>query len=300
LGALVATAAFVFLQKASLSPAQPAEAANPLLEVNKAFRAAYAAARKDVLARTGPVILVSGDELVLLRDGKRTEAKVVPPIYHTLKTVSHIPLAIYAITAPAMDVPLDDARRAALRQYREKLPAAEKCLADCGLAEATSQRQQKLIAADGAFLDGLLEKGKVTKDQLLAYVRRQTPLILENVKEAARAQLEGLNRQVQAWKAEMTPAEWQSLRVVIEGSPMPRKGNLAVQYFSRLLAEPGEGLRIIYAESLFDETRALTLLGTNLLDSAIATAFFADPMRMHRDLLADAASECLNEMKVGP
>jgi hypothetical protein len=296
---LVATAALLFLQKASLSPAQPAEAPNPLLDVNKAFRAAYAAARKDLLARTGLVILVSGDDLVLLRDGKRTEAKVVPAIYHMLKSVSHIPLAIYAMTMPVTDAPLDDARRAGLRQYREKLPAVQKCLAECGLANAALQRQQKLAADAGAFLDGVLEKGKVTKDELLAYVRRQTPLILENVKESARAQLDGLNRQVQIWKAEMTPADWQSLRVVIEGSPMPRKGNLAVQYFSRLLAEPGEGLRIIYAESLFDETRALNLLGTNLLDSEIATAFFADPMRMHRDLLADAAAECLNEMKIG-
>jgi len=95
---LVATAALILLQKASLSPAQTADA-DPLLDVNKVFRAAYAAARKDVLARTGPVIIVSGDELVLLRDGRRAEAKVVPAIYHTLKTVSHIPLAIYAMTA---------------------------------------------------------------------------------------------------------------------------------------------------------------------------------------------------------
>src|SRR5262245_29399782 len=120
LGMLVATALLFLFQKASLSPAQPAEAANPLLDVNKAFRAVYAAARNDVLARMGPVILVSGDDLVLLRDGRRTEAKVIPAIYHTLKTVSHIPLAIYAMTAPVADVPLDDARRAGIRQYREK------------------------------------------------------------------------------------------------------------------------------------------------------------------------------------
>ena len=300
LGMLVATAAFGFLAKASFSPAQQAEGANPLLEVNKAFRAAYAAARKDVLARTGPVILVSGDELVLLRDGKRTEATVVPAIYHMLKTVSHIPLAIYAMTAPVVDAPLDDAKRTGLQQYRQKLPAVTKYLAECGLTEPALQRQQKLVTAAAAFLDSALEKGKISKDERLAYVRRQTRLILENVKDAARAQLEGLNRQVQTWKAEMTSAEWQSLRVVIEGSPMPRKGHVAVQYFSRLLAEPGEGLRIVYAESLFDETRALNLLGTNLLDSEIAAAFFADPMRMHRDLLADAAAECLNEMKLGP
>jgi hypothetical protein len=297
LGMLVATALLPL--RALPTTEQPTEPANPLLEVNKAFRAAYAAARKDVLARIGPVILVSGDDIVLIRDGRRTEAKVVPAIYHTLKTLSHIPLAIYAMTAPATDTPLDDAKRAGLRQYREKLPGLEKCLAECGLSDAALQTQQKLIAAAGAFLDGALENGTVTKDDLLTYVRKQTPLILDNVKGSARAQLDGLNRQVQAWKSELTPTEWKTLRVVIEGSAMPRKGNLAVQYFSRLLAEPGEGLRIVYAESLFDETRALNLLGTNLLDSEIASAFFADPRHMHRDLLADAAAEYLNEIKLG-
>src|SRR5207247_9267196 len=107
---------------------------------------------------------------VLLRDGRRAEAKIVPAIYHTLKTVSHVPLTIYALTAPVADAPFDDARRTNLRQYRDKLPGVAKCLADCGLADAALQRQQKLIAAGGAFLDGALENGKLTKDDLLGYV----------------------------------------------------------------------------------------------------------------------------------
>jgi hypothetical protein len=66
-----------------------------------------------------------------------------------------------------------------------------------------------------------------------------------------------------------------------------------VQYFARLLGQSGEGRRIIYAESLFEEPRALDLLATHLVDSRIGVEFFNDPERMKRDLLSDAAQQYL-------
>jgi hypothetical protein len=77
------------------------------------------------------------------------------------------------------------------------------------------------------------------------------------------------------------------------GSAMPRQGQIVVQYFAKLLGEPGEGRRIIYAEGLWTEDRALDLLGKHLLDGAIGRDFFGDDRRMMRDLLADAAKEYL-------
>ena len=64
-------------------------------------------------------------------------------------------------------------------------------------------------------------------------------------------------------------------------------------YFLRLLREPREGRRVVYAESLWEEPEALDLLGTHLLDGSVGEAFFGDTMRMHRDLLGDAAKEYL-------
>src|SRR5262249_52994477 len=122
------------------------------------------------------------------------------------------------------------------------------------------------------------------------------PLLDANTDEAARAQIDGLHREMTRWKAKLSEAEWGKLVVVIQSSPMPRKKHLAVQYFSRLLGESGEGRRIIYAESLFDEQRALTLLGTHLLDAQIGSDFFGDPKRMHRDLLADATTAYLDQL----
>src|ERR1700693_1075789 len=81
--------------------------ADPLIDLSQAFRESYARCRQRLVNRSGPVIVVEGDSLVLLHNGKRREAKVVPDVYHTLKAVSHVPLAVYVMLVPLADVPLD-------------------------------------------------------------------------------------------------------------------------------------------------------------------------------------------------
>src|SRR5205085_273935 len=83
--------------------------------------------------------------------------------------------------------------------------------------------------------------------------------------------------------------DWGKLKVVITGSALPRKENLATQYFARLLGVPGEGPRLVYAEGLYEEAKALRLLNASAVDTRLGEVFFDDPARMHRDLLADAA-----------
>src|SRR5262249_29359619 len=122
------------------------------------------------------------------------------------------------------------------------------------------------------------------------------PLLEANGAEAARAQIDALHRQMKAWRGRLTDAEWGQLRVIVMGTQLPRKDNLAVQYFARLLGEAGEGGRVVYAEALFEESRALDLLGTRLVDTRIGAAFFEDEARMRRDLLGDAAREYLDEL----
>src|SRR5512142_2420064 len=96
-------AASVFLMCAGAAPAQtmPAPAGpaqtTALTTLNNAFRAAYADAKQRVLASSGPTLIVNGDRFTLLRDGKRLEANVGVPIYDVVKTIAHIPLAIYLI-----------------------------------------------------------------------------------------------------------------------------------------------------------------------------------------------------------
>ena len=108
--------------------------------------------------------------------------------------------------------------------------------------------------------------------------------------------MDATHAQVSAWRRDLSPQEWNQLRVLIIGPHTPREDLVVTQYFLRLLREPIEGRRVVYAESLWEEPKALDLLGTHLLDGSIGEAFFSDDMRMHRDLLGDAASQYLSRL----
>ena len=228
---------------------------DPLVELNSRFRAAYADARKELLAKQGPVIIADGDSVILLRDGRRTEVDVTA-MANIVKPIGHTPLAIHVLLASAGEAELTPERLSALRGIRELIDPATKSLADRGLPEDIQSVQKQILGKSAKFLDGVLAKKKVTSEARLAFTRKLGPLLQISAAYAASTQLDAMHKQIMAWRAEMTAAQWRQLRVLIPGSGPPRKDNLRTQYFSRLLEEKGEGERIIYAEALFDESRA--------------------------------------------
>ncbi len=269
-------------------PVQPAA----LTALNDAFRAAYADARTRVLKASGPTLIVNGDNFALLRNGQRVEANVGTPIYDPVKTIAHIPLAIYVTLTPG-DGALDEDRLKTLAGLRQLIPPAEASLDTLKLSTATLARQHRIVTASLAFLDDVAARRNFTRSALLAFARRIAPLVMENVTEATRAQLDATHARVSAWRRDLSLREWDQLHVVIIGPHMPRENLVVTQYFLRLLHETREGRRVVYAESLWQEPQALDLLGTHLLDGSVGEAFFGDYMRMHRDLLGDAASQYL-------
>lgn len=263
-----------------------------LTALNDAFRAAYADAKSRVLASSGPTLIVNGDNFALLRGGRRVEANVGAPIYDPVKTIAHIPLAIYVTLTPG-DGAVGEDRLKTLAALRSLIPPAEASLATLKLPATTLARQKRIVADSLAFLDDVAGKRECARSALLAFTRGMAPLVMENVAEATRAQLDATHAQVSAWRHDLSPQEWDQLHVLIVGPHMPRENLVVMQYFLRLLHEPAEGRRVVYAESLWQEPQALDLLGTHLLDGGIGEAFFGDYMRMHRDLLGDAASQYL-------
>jgi hypothetical protein len=237
-------------------------------------------------------LIVNGDNFALLRNGQRLEANVGTPIYDPVKTIAHIPLAIYVTLTPG-DGAVDDNRLKTLEGLRELIPPAEASLDILKLPSGSLARQKRIVATSLTFLDGVASRRKFERSRLLEFTRTMAPLVMENVAEATRAQLDATDAAVSAWRRDLSQQEWSQLRVLIIGPHMPREDLVVTQYFLRLLNEPKEGRRVVYAESLWEEPRALDLLSTHLLDGSIGEAFFGDYMRMHRDLLGDAAKEYL-------
>lgn len=277
--------------RAQTAPVQPA----PLTALNDAFRAAYAEAKVRVLASAGPLLLVNGDTFTMVRDGERESVNAGSPVYDPVKTIAHVPLAIYVTLTPG-DGEIDAKRLETLTGLRALIPPAEASLDAVKLSAATLARQKKIVAESLGFLDRVIAARRFERRSLVAFTRGMAALVMENVAEATRAQLDATHAQVTILRRKMSPEEWNRLHVVVTGPHMPREDLVVMQYFLRLLHEPREGGRVIYAESLWQESQALDLLGTHLLDGSVGEAFFGDAMRMHRDLLGEAAKAYLRRI----
>jgi hypothetical protein len=272
--------------------ARAQDSADPFTTLNDASRVAYRLAKDAALTRSGPVIFFEGDDLVLKTGDQRSKVRFVPDSFHLMKTVSHVALAIdVTLAAHADEAPLSDEVLKDLSAYRGLLPPVMERLATSGLDGEQRELQKTILEKCADFLDSVIARRAGSASHRVAFARRMWPFLTANAASAARAELDALHRQVSLWKGQLSPQEWQRLTVVVMGTQMPRKGNLAVQYFARLLGEEGEGRRIVYAEALLDEPRALNLLATRLVDTQVGIDFFNDAHRMHRDLLSDAARD---------
>jgi hypothetical protein len=307
------SSAIVAAQAQTQTPAQPQinTASEPkstaslakLGQLNSAFRQFYAHARKQALEANNPVIICIGDHLELHDGDQETSAPVVPEQYTVLKTVDHVPLAIFSVlTQPATgDNPnsaptlLSKAQAADLRSIIDLVKAASPELnayltSSGALSKITIERQSQILDKSLNFAESVLKAGETNETALRSFTRSLRVPLLANAAEAISAQLSAIDKVVGQWKQNLGKDKWQKLKVVIISGHMPRNQHATLQYFCKVLKQSQEGERIIYAEGALDEADALTLLATHDLDRSVAVNFFVDKWRMHRDLLSDGAA----------
>jgi hypothetical protein len=215
-------------------------------------------------------------------------------MYHQRKAVAHQPLALIVMLMPDGLKELTPTRRDQFTRLREKLGPARDYVAKLDLPSDVRERQLQILDGCKAIIDQALDRGTITRDETLAFGKRMMPLVMANARDAGRAQIDTMHATMKKWRTQLPPEEWKRLQVVITGAQMPRKQNLATQYFAKLLGEQGEGFRIVYAESLYDHPKALNLLGTHLQDREVSQAFFGNDDRMEIDLMAEIARDYLS------
>lgn len=268
-------------------------------ELNLQFRQEYADAREAKLSNIGPVIIVRGDNLVLIREGTRVVGSTVNSNYHDLKAMAHIPLAIYCVLENCDDGSLNDIQSQKLTNLERLISRIETNLETTFSDPTARSNQVALVNRCQAFIANALEDRRSTADELDHFIDELRPVIIENASLAAQIRIDNYHQQMELWHQELPEQDWERLYIVIPGAVMSRKNSLAVRYFAKLFQQPSEGGRVIYAESQYDESQDLQLLGTHLLDSRIGEAFFDDESRMKRDLLGPAANAYLDTLDFG-
>ena len=264
--------------------------------LNQKFRALYADARSDRILDVSPVVIARGDSAVLIRHGERFEGTVVHPNYHDLKTVAHIPLGIFCVLSNREGEKLSAKAKEKLREFRTLMVPALDSVPRVFETPIVRDRQTKMLSQCVDFTDSILAAGACNDAKLDQFIDEARSNVLKNVEGATRLRIDNYHQQMKQWRKILSDAEWKRLYVIIPGAALPRKNSMAVQYFSKALQEAGEGKRIIYAESQFDESQDMLLLGTHILDAQAAKAFFDDPWRLQRDMLASAADSYLDTL----
>lgn len=292
--ALAATlTAATLIQLAALPGRAEETKVDPLTTLNMEFRSIYGQAREHYAATTLPLIVCYSDRMILLDNDLRDEVSFISEKYTDLKVVDHVPLALFALLSWHCDKPLSADTLKELEKLRTLIKAAEPSVDAFGVDAQTTERQHILLDHSVGLIELLLRRKEVSAKQLEEFCRELEPLIMQNVDQAVANQLAIMDKAVTGWKEKLGPERFNKLTVVIVSGHMPREKHTCFQYFSRALKVKEEGLRIVYSEGEAEEKPARELVGTHVLDASIGTAFFKEPLRMHRDLLSDGAAKYL-------
>src|SRR5438093_1183793 len=121
----------------------------------------------------GPVIYAAGDDMVLLRGGKRLVAPMATRRYHELKAVAHVPLTIYVMLISETDASIKAGELEALRSYRGLLSKARGSLPSRAFTAPQLERSSRMLDLSLKFLDATLKAGGVSGAEIKAFTRAQ-------------------------------------------------------------------------------------------------------------------------------
>jgi hypothetical protein len=269
------------------------DARSPFAGANEVFREAYAEAR-DAATKRIPILIVLGEELILCHGATRRSWRFAPTAFHELKVAAHVLVATNALLALASDSTAPEQGASRLRLLLRALRSSG------GGAEPTAPRVREAIELCIPRIETAL--GEAAPAPANRDVDAQVHALLASLTdEAARVRLASLHRCVEEALALLGEAARRDLRVVVAGDHQARRRSLGMQYFQRRLpAEQGEADRVAYGESVTTEAEAVALVGTSIVDRALAEKMFGDPTRLQEDVLGDATKTQLDAMSLAP
>ena len=280
-------------------PAAPAASApidDKLAAANLLARSHYATAKAATLGALDPIIVVEPEALVLIRHGQQRREVYLPDRYRQLKAIAHTAMGLYSLLEPHAGKDDFAGWSGDLAAYRAELAALVPMIADIGLHWDDAKRQREMLQASLDFIDRVAAARRISRAELNAYADDVGPTLSGDLYDAAQAELSSLDETVKRWRAEIGPADWSKLYVVVLGLGRPRERHPPYDYFARLLGADAADSRLIRADNVTDVAGGLDLLATTVTDRRMGEAFFSDAARMEHGLMRDATKRHLDKM----
>ena len=274
------------------------------------FIGIYEATRRQLVdeQKARALIVIAEDRMLLYHGGREPQfiTDLRPPLYEKLKTLNHVPLAIYCLLMGGTDDGNGNGNGNGLPQsvlstvddYRRQLEASAVDFdttkdVETGILVNKIDMFERAVA----FLDRVVADGRVSRADLIEYCRANIADMGTCFFAATKVQLDICHAHMVDLKEKVFSADdWEALRIVIIGPHMAHKDQNFLQYFARLLHTPMyTDKRVVYFEGE-DVEAAFDLLGTTMLDHRASRSIFDDDSRLHRDVLADATARYLEAL----
>lgn len=276
----------------------------PLAELNQDFHNTYNGLVAKTQAKLGtdiPLIITVGDDVKLLNDGTEQKETFIPPNYHKVKALSHVAFDTQLALMSNGDGALKDDVADQLRGKLSLINGARSDIPDEDLPAEIQIAPNEVLNRCQAVIEKVLADGTVNEQAVAAFAQDVAPWLMKNAAYVAHLQLSSLHSIVMSWKEQLGEDKWNALYVVNCGTHQPRYREASKQYFQRILHQKesddaiGED-RILYSEGVWDTDGAKDLLARHIIDQAASTMFFGNRHRLQEDLLADAATQVLDQI----
>ena len=257
------------------------------------FRQIYAQKVGEKIDKAKPFILIANDNFYLYNKDTVTPKKLTPVIYNILKSVDHIPLAVFVLLDDKTDTKLDESSIASLKELKQFSQEFSDMFKFSYISDETVTNQLSILKSTTEFCDLIITNKTIGKNDLYKFANTIASPLMKNADIATDSLLAHLDAYMQELNFDQKSKE--NLHVIILTAHMAREKMCIFQYFQKYFNENSEGQHIILAEDSNSNEMAVKLLGKHILDTDIAKAFFNDPSRMHKDLLYEAAQKYLNK-----
>lgn len=252
--------------------------------------------RVEIEERMGAPILFIGHENYILREGQRLPLVFTSlPEYDVLKTFAHVAPNVFLRLSMARDGKIDDKTRSELKETRRLLREAKESLANntFGLDGERVAWQHEIADLNAGFLDRIISSQRFSQNELNEFTSAAHVLNMRSTKflteKIVKTFLSDFGKIVDGFSEQ----ERKSFIAVISGGRQHRRQDLRVQTLAKIMGVQGEGERIVFIENTKSHEETLDLFRAHLSDAMIGRQFFADSMRMSRELMGDFAQEAL-------
>lgn len=275
-------------------------------QLNSLFLYSYGIKKETIKSQLGiqsPVLVLHGDNLILLHKGEKNVTIYVPGSYHSIKDIAHISCIIHTLywlkkNKPASNVEeMRDKCRSLIEKTLESIPE-----------DSILKKYEELIKQYKLLLEEEEPKNLL----------QLKPHLEQLIKEAAQIRTLALHTKIEAIQEQISREDWNRLAIIVMGPRMPREGELGMQYARAMIMSPNgeklsdqcphqnealskvtslKGKRLIYAESIDDIDKALDLLSTEICDEDLGEQLLGEGERMRSDFLKSAVQEYLGQLK---